>query len=226
MDDISFELPAVLQLRKLKDYKAWSVKAYPREVGTIPLFYTPQFGQKYPLARPLHYLEAFTHTPWYITFGFWMSIFTYRMIDNYSIFDVKLFGLGVVGWTLAEYILHRFVFHNAFCNEHIPEITFLLHYNHHKVPHGLSRLSTPFLLTGPFYFIMVPLVFLLGFICYDILHYSTHALLERKNETLFTDNAFLKPLRFIQRHHMIHHVLPEQKYGFTTPIWDYIFGTN
>jgi sterol desaturase/sphingolipid hydroxylase (fatty acid hydroxylase superfamily) len=30
----------------------------------------------------------------------------------------------------------------------------------------------------------------------------------------------------MQRHHLIHHTHPEFNWGFTTPIWDHVFGTH
>jgi sterol desaturase/sphingolipid hydroxylase (fatty acid hydroxylase superfamily) len=30
----------------------------------------------------------------------------------------------------------------------------------------------------------------------------------------------------MKRHHLIHHAHPEYNWGFTTPIWDYLFGTH
>jgi sterol desaturase/sphingolipid hydroxylase (fatty acid hydroxylase superfamily) len=107
---------------------------------------------------------------------------------------------------------------------------FLLHGVHHDYPNDSKRLVMPPSVSIPlavlFYglFILVlgevytaPFLagFLVGYICYDEIHYATH-------------HAPMKS-RFwlaIKHHHILHHFRdPERGFGVSNPAWDYVFGT-
>ncbi|KAF9897008.1 fatty acid alpha-hydroxylase [Lobosporangium transversale] len=88
------------------------------------------------------YLEVFTKTPWYIIPIFWLPIITYnahRSLETGLSPDnlAALFVLGMFLWTLAEYVIHRFLFH---LDDLLPDSTvwltahFLLHGIHHYLP--------------------------------------------------------------------------------------------
>jgi len=225
-EDIDLNYPSLLQLRTLKNFQKWACQKYDPTLPSLPLFYTDQLGKDYPITKPLKYLEAATHSSINQLYFIWMPIFLLTFTYNIPLLKPGFFVLGTGLWTFIEYILHRFVFHNKFCNRNIPEITFLLHYNHHKQPTDLSRLSTPLLLSLPIsYLILLGLQSLLpwdsaiscglgialGYMAYDWIHYMTHA------RPLFLS---------IQQHHMGHHGLCEKKFGFTTRFWDALFKTE
>ncbi len=238
MEDVDHDWPAVFQMRQLRDYKTWACKPYPRTTENLALFYTPKFGEQYPWALPLKWLENATHNPWYVTFGLWMSMFTYGMIFHFPPSPLY-FLLGMGSWSLLEYVLHRFVFHNSFCNTHLPELTLLLHYNHHKVPHNLSRLSTPFVLSFPIAAVLWSfshrcfgaadwswkLGFVLAFIAYDLIHYAAHyALVARDFKSKL--GWLARPFSTLQHHHLSHHALGERRFGFTSNVWDVLFQSD
>lgn len=88
------------------------------------------------------YLEVFTKTPWYMIPIFWLPVIAYNA--NRSLQEglqteqaAALFVGGMFLWTLAEYVIHRFLFH---LDDYLPNSTFwqvahfLLHGIHHYLP--------------------------------------------------------------------------------------------
>ena len=158
----------------------------------------------------------------------YLSIFTYR-ISVLNIF--VLFLGGIFAWTLAEYILHRYVFHFNAKSEFGKKIHFMFHGVHHDYPSDSKRLVMPPSVSIPlavlffFFFrliigefLMLPFFagFILGYLFYDITHYAIHHF-----------NMHSKFWLEIKNHHMLHHYQDEFKgYGVSTPFWDLIFGTT
>lgn len=130
-------------------------------------------------------------------------------------------ALGLLGWTLAEYLLHRLVYHA------IPSPLSLGHDLHHRAPReligvpwwlttvlvvglfrGLARLGAP----GP---VGVTLGALwAGYIGYCLLHHGSHHWRMGSGY-----------LRAMKQHHHLHHAHPDSNWGFTTPLWDILLGT-
>ncbi len=128
---------------------------------------------------------------------------------------------GLLSWTLAEYLLHRYVYHEW--------ASFLSvgHALHHKSPSDL--IGVPWYLTtiglvALFFLIALPLPATkvgpvmgfswLGYVFYCICHHGSHHW-----------NLKRGWLARMRRHHLIHHGHPEFNWGFTTPLWDLILGT-
>jgi sterol desaturase/sphingolipid hydroxylase (fatty acid hydroxylase superfamily) len=56
---------------------------------------------------------------------------------------------------------------------------------------------------------------IIGYVCYDMIHYATHHLPMRG-----------RLMKALKRQHMQHHFQnPDERYGVSTPIWDVAFGT-
>ena len=70
----------------------------------------------------------------------YLSIFVYK-ISALNIF-VLLIG-GVLAWSLAEYVLHRYVFHFKAKSEFGKKIHFMFHGVHHDYPSDSKRLVMP-----------------------------------------------------------------------------------
>ena len=135
------------------------------------------------------------------------------------------FLLGVAGWTLAEYTLHRGWGHkgeakNAFSVEHL---------NHHRdlsyfAPtwkKGLAAVGVlVFLARGlTWFFGSVGFAGALGFAVMYIVYEYVH-------RRLHTHAPKTRYGRWARRHHLYHHYSrPKLKHGVTTPIWDFVFGT-
>jgi sterol desaturase/sphingolipid hydroxylase (fatty acid hydroxylase superfamily) len=57
--------------------------------------------------------------------------------------------------------------------------------------------------------------FLVGYLCYDYTHYYVHHFIPRTRWG-----------KMIKAAHMNHHyVSPDARFGVSSPLWDYIFGT-
>jgi sterol desaturase/sphingolipid hydroxylase (fatty acid hydroxylase superfamily) len=131
--------------------------------------------------------------------------------------------IAAAGWTLAEYLLHRFAFHR------LPKVV-ELHHAHHKSPR--SYLATPTWLTLTVFgsVIFVPLWrgfsltvaggafsgFIAGWLWYGIVHHVIH---HQKPVWLATT------LSAASRRHGQHHALSSCNFGVTTSFWDQLFGT-
>ena len=137
---------------------------------------------------------------------------------------------GLVVWSLVEYTMHRFVFHYQPKSRWGRQLHFLLHGVHHDYPQDASRLVMPPVVSIPlalvFYGLFVflfgelaPAVFaglLLGYLCYDMIHYATHHLPMKRGVWLW-----------LKRYHMSHHYKDDHVgYGVSSPLWDYVFRTQ
>ena len=137
-------------------------------------------------------------------------------------------GAAIAGsgsWTLLEYVLHRFVFHQ------MPMIVDL-HRAHHVAPR--AYLSTPtwitLLVLGGLFFLPIWCLFtlniafgamtglIIGWLWYGIVHHVIH---HRRPRRLAI------ALKAASHRHLRHHSAYRfGNFGVTTPIWDYVFGTN
>ena len=138
---------------------------------------------------------------------------------------------GLLTWTVTEYMLHRFIFHYHPTSDFGKKLHFIFHGVHHDYPRDRLRLVMPPSVSLPlatlFYFLFDALIpgavlfpffgsFLLGYLIYDMFHYAIHHL-EVKG----------KLWNVLKTHHLKHHyVNPDKGYGVSSPIWDYIIGTE
>jgi len=143
-----------------------------------------------------------------------------------------LFLLGLFVWTLAEYVMHRFVFH------YMPKdkpwalrLHFIFHGVHHDYPSDAKRLVLPPSVSIPlataFFFLFNALLpvnyvfgffpgFIIGYLIYDETHYAIH-------HFNFKGSIWKK----IKQHHMLHHYqAPDRGYGVSSPLWDKVFGSD
>ncbi len=142
---------------------------------------------------------------------------------------VLMFFIGMVAWTLMEYIIHRYVFHMTAESEKRAKLQYTLHGVHHEFPKDKERLAMPpvvsitiaTVLLFIFRLFLKDLVFsflpgfLVGYASYLSVHYMIHSFQPPKN--------FLKVLWV---NHSIHHYKNgEHVFGVSSPLWDYVFGT-
>ena len=189
-------------------------------------------------------LEFFTHIHPAVVVVLWLPVVIYflaRAIVHRAAFAspgyiVLAFLISVFAWTLAEYVLHRFVFHFLPRSAWQERLSFLFHGVHHAQPRSKTRLVMPPAVSIPLallfyglYYLIVGVVlgavrwvaplfagFIAGYLVYDMFHYSMHHLPMRKGA-----------LRWLRRHHMFHHTqTPDLRFGVTSPIWDVVFGTT
>jgi sterol desaturase/sphingolipid hydroxylase (fatty acid hydroxylase superfamily) len=173
------------------------------------------------------WLEIFTKTNpvlHVLTYGGLISFFLY--LNTLPVGKtVLVFALGIAVWTLAEYLLHRFLFHIK-----PGKFQYSIHGVHHEYPKDKERLMMPplpgiiissvfyglwWLITGPFYAPALMGGFLTGYLFYTFIHYLVHA------------HKPVKPFTFFWAHHLKHHnpQFENKAYGVSSPIWDWVFGT-
>lgn len=180
------------------------------------------------------FLEYFSHihpaTPVVVYLPI-VAVMTYFGLQRTSAGNfILLFLVGLVLWTLFEYVMHRFVFHYNPKTELGKKIHFLAHGVHHDYPRDATRLVMPLLVSIPLailhyfafnlifgdnYFLAVFSGYLIGYVLYDTIHFATH---HWKMNT---------PLgKFLKEYHLKHHYIdPDTAYGVSNPVWDYVFFT-
>lgn len=186
---------------------------------SIRMFKNPLFEA---LSKVPFYVPLIVYIP-VIAYFFWASV----TINGFLVFLMHLF-LGLLIWTLTEYVLHRFVFHFYPSSEWGKRIHFIFHGVHHDYPNDAQRLVMPpsasIPLATAFYFLFRWLLpvdmldgffggFILGYLFYDMTHYMLH-------HAQFKSGIWKK----IKQHHMLHHYDDSTKgYGVTSDLWDRIF---
>jgi cyclopropane-fatty-acyl-phospholipid synthase len=132
-------------------------------------------------------------------------------------------ALGVAGWTLAEYGLHRFVLHGV-------QPFKRWHAEHHDRPTAL--ICAPTLLSASLIALLVflpvlalagtlvagalTLGMLTGYLAYAVTHHATHH--------WRADNAWLHRRKLFHARH--HHGRDPGCYGVTSGFWDRVFGSR
>ena len=133
---------------------------------------------------------------------------------------------GGFTWTLLEYLLHRFVFHERRLGAELARE----HLEHHAKVDWFAPMARKALLAA----VILPLLTLLavpllgwgagwtytsgvvgGWLAYEALHRAIHVWAPR--------SAYG---RFVWKHHLFHHFGdPRRNHGVSSPVWDLVFGT-
>jgi 4-hydroxysphinganine ceramide fatty acyl 2-hydroxylase len=137
--------------------------------------------------------------------------------------------LGLLSFTLVEYLMHRHFFHMEPDTKIKDKLQYSVHGVHHDYPKDKDRLAMPPFIsafyTFVFYVVFTLIMddyalyflpgFLIGYALYLGVHFIVHAYQPPKN--------FLKILWV---NHAIHHYKdPDVAFGVSSPLWDYILGT-
>lgn len=123
-------------------------------------------------------------------------------------------GLGFIGWSLVEYVFHRWVLHTILHDVHD------LHHEHQKdfiaIHPGIS-LILYISLWGLLGFGSNPIMigYSLGYILYSVLHTLFHYTLIKPSN----------PLYRLKMNHVAHHRNDKVNHGVSHPIWDLVFRT-
>lgn len=136
-----------------------------------------------------------------------------------------LLGAGLLLWTLLEYLLHRYAHLSSFSmsNGRRP------HLGHHARPTDLSVMVTPLWFTLPVSLTLwgclrlvlgswpmasaVLIGVLAGYVTYEVVHYRIHI--------TSRPGRLLRRLRDYHYHH--HFRNASERFGITTPVWDFVF---
>jgi sterol desaturase/sphingolipid hydroxylase (fatty acid hydroxylase superfamily) len=161
-----------------------------------------------------------------IVFAVWRSFVVGVPVGTFTV----LFLSGVAFWTLFEYNFHRFVFHFTPRGEFQQRVSFLFHGVHHQYPNDKKRLVMPITLSLLIALVLFVLFralfgewvwafwagFGLGYLAYDMTHYSIHHFRHPKT----------KWLKRLWKSHIDHHYRDSNKgYGVSSSFWDWVFGT-
>lgn len=153
-----------------------------------------------------------------------------------SLFEfVAAVASGVIGYSLIEYLSHRFVYHRPTGNRLVRLLTgdaARNHLRHHHDPRNFGGAInatqvpvlgiaivlalSPFVTGVPWGFALVAFaVGALGYVSQELIHFGTHHMPMR--------HPLLQHLR---RHHMLHHYRDGgANFGLSWTIWDRVFGT-
>jgi len=191
-----------------------------------------------------NFMEFFSHISPITVTVIWLPVAIYFLVSAIlkaapGVFPIYIpvgFLLGLFLWTLAEYTLHRFVFHFPAKGEKAERFIFLFHGIHHAQPQCKTRLVMPpivsiplaalfygifhlifsVLLNSPQWIAPIFSAFIFGYLVYDLTHYATHHFPMRSGYA-----------KFIKRYHMQHHYkTPNKRFGVSSPLWDLVFKTK
>ncbi|GIL70264.1 hypothetical protein Vretimale_3417 [Volvox reticuliferus] len=217
--------PVVVQVGALgQDYWTW--------------VHEPEAGQPLFFGNPV--VEACSKTPWWVVPLLWLPLFTYCLVASMVWHRtplpaaVSLVLLGVLGWQLLEYLIHRFIFHAEFNSRLGITFHFLFHGCHHKYPMDKLRLVFPpvpaAIVVSAVYcslVLMFPYGVALatfagmgyGYVAYDCLHYLVHHV---------PSSSLPGPLlRDLKSRHMHHHYKDHNRgYGISSVLFDILFFTQ
>jgi sterol desaturase/sphingolipid hydroxylase (fatty acid hydroxylase superfamily) len=182
-------------------------------------------------------LEAMSHIRWWLVLVVWIPVvllLSLGAVSGRGLQADRALGwaaAGLVLWTLAEYLLHRFVFHYTPRSGLGNRLHFVAHGIHHLDPWDPTRLVFPplagMLIAGTIFGLLSLLLplgpalalmsgFLCGYIGYDLTHYFTHHGRPRSRWG-----------RFLRAYHMSHHHRHQHRmYGVSQPLWDLVFRTG
>ena len=142
---------------------------------------------------------------------------------------ILIFSLGIITWSLTEYLMHRFLFHFERENRLIKAFHYAMHGHHHKNPNDKSHMFMPplpafifvMVFLGLFYLIMWDFAFFflpgfeIGYLIYSLIHFSVHNYTVAKG-----------PFQKLWIHHAKHHYQsPEKAFGVSSTFWDFVFDT-
>jgi sterol desaturase/sphingolipid hydroxylase (fatty acid hydroxylase superfamily) len=121
---------------------------------------------------------------------------------------IALFCCGLLAWTLAEYITHRFVLH---------AIAPVQHGIHHARPRDAVdkifwQIWLAFAVLYPVVGDAVMAGVLVAYAWYLLVHYCAH------------HHSAVLPASVL-KHHLDHHRFANRNFGVTTRFWDRVFGT-
>ena len=150
-----------------------------------------------------------------------LGFYMYHLTEILPLWNI----IGMVLFTLNEYMSHRFILHHY--ND--GELYHYLHGNHHMRPFGsgihipilfTTTMSVGFFYIGWIYFSFIKavnmmLAYQLSYILFEHIHKEIHHPSWFKNER--------DPFRLF---HMYHHMKNKNRaYSFSVPLWDLVFGT-
>jgi len=185
------------------------------------------------------FLESLTKTSLrqnVIVYGLIIAFLIYYALATQGISIINFLGFFIFAlffWTLAEYLLHRYLFHWISENKFIQRFHFIMHGSHHLFPRDAERLlmpPVPGIIMASALFVLFYIIFslfnipvytfaffpgfFLGYLLYSFLHRATHVMKPPKR------------FKYLWTHHSLHHYkYPNLAFGVSNTFWDRVFGT-
>ena len=182
-------------------------------------------------------LERLSHVHPITPLLMWGPFVIWLLWRSFALYELPLLpvlAIGVAGiftWSLTEYCLHRYIFHFPARSKAGKWFVYLFHGNHHDDPKDKTRLVMPPAGAIPIMAILYLLFslviprpwiepfcafFIVGYLIYDYIHYSTHHFPMRN-----------RVAKFLKHYHLKHHYSGQGgRYGVSSPFWDSVFGTR
>jgi len=183
------------------------------------------------------FIERFSRIHPATPFVFWVPVLAFLVYRTVTLTDAPIKALpfaglvlgGILFWSFAEYVLHRYVFHFKKDTPWGRRFHFLVHGVHHDYPDDKDRLVMPLgasIPMGALFFLLFwatmgnhgwPFFvgFGIGYLTYDGTHFALHH---------FKMNGAIG--KALKKHHMLHHHLDHSGgFGVSSPLWDLVFRT-
>jgi len=182
------------------------------------------------------FMEFFSHVHPATPLVLYLPIVAYMLYAAFgrnrlsSLAVAALFLLGILIWTLLEYIIHRWIFHYEPRTRLGKKLHFIVHGVHHDYPNDARRLVMPPAVSIPLAVVFwllfavtlgrfAPAIsagFGFGYIGYDSIHYAIHHFPMKRGVGLW-----------LKQYHLRHHFHDDHAgYGVSNPLWDYVFRTT
>jgi len=213
--------PQVIKLDPPQLYQKW-LKEFPT-TSSVRLFES-------------NFVEFFSRYSWWYIWPLWLPVILYLLWNDSTeiskIFQIGAFISGVGIWMFLEYIIHRFLFHIETESVTGNMYHFIAHGIHHITPLDSTRLTFPPLfsigIVSIFYLFFATLAFsgyqslfaggLLGFVCYDTIHFLFH------HPSILDSLPYFASRKSAHLHH--HYINSNHNFGVTTSLFDLLFGTS
>lgn len=180
------------------------------------------------------YMEMMTKTHPIVIYSMYFPVIWFMLYygDHFKGLSIGreavIFIIGMLSWTLLEYILHRFVFHMPAHSPRAKRFVYTMHGVHHEYPRDRERLFMPpipsIIIASAFFLIYFLIMgwnalaffpgFMFGYLLYGSMHYAIHS---------FKAPFWVKAL---WRNHTLHHYkYPNMGFGVSSVLWDIVFHT-
>lgn len=128
--------------------------------------------------------------------------------------NIWLIVLGIVAWSVAEYWIHRAIFHGHTLFEP-------MHQMHHALPKDMIGVASWGTFAGfGAIWVLFGASFCAGFMLGYLFYCAIHVRMHHGNR-----NRFGRYIRLMFEHHARHHRGGQGNYGVSSPVWDLVFRT-
>jgi sterol desaturase/sphingolipid hydroxylase (fatty acid hydroxylase superfamily) len=168
----------------------------------------------------------------YVPLASGLYFWAWRQAELSDIAKPASLAVGLLVWTLIEYLLHRFLLHHRPQAPALLAVVEKLHLGHHRDPRDEAKITVPVsaslpiaggllalyrLISGSWEMAALLLVgSIAGYLYYEWVHFWIHC-----------GDRSGRWLRRRRANHFFHHFKDQRRcFGVTTPLWDLLLGTH